>query len=186
MIKIKFFKESKDNNFDKWISMTPESFMELIENEGLPKIAYRNNQPIQEEIKFYDGKVGQSNHITCEAKINLPLDYVKTLKGEVGEVREWHIINLPKKNVPFYMFGNYGIDEWYEFIKDIAENGLKWPIFITVDWNERPKINEGNHRVQAFSQLKLTTIPCNVRFFGKAEDTLELIDKILVDKIKEV
>ncbi|MFW6219624.1 MAG: ParB N-terminal domain-containing protein [bacterium] len=84
-----------------------------------------------------------------------PDDYLKTYKvssltGFFGEKRKWHIYQGEQ------YFGNYPIKDWYNFLSDIAKNGLKEPILLSSDGSE---IIEGNHRVQALKQLGYKLIP---------------------------
>ncbi len=76
------------------------------------------------------------------------------MKGLSGEKRDWRL--HPTIGA---MFGNYTMEEWYSFVKDIAENGLKNPIFLDKDEYGDYKISEGNHRVQALKQLGYDKVP---------------------------
>ena len=72
------------------------------------------------------------------------------LKGYHDERRKWHMYQGEQ------MFGNYPIRKWFDFLVDIAENGLKESILLTSDGS---KIIEGNHRVQALRQLGHKLVP---------------------------
>jgi len=73
-------------------------------------------------------------------------------RGFFGEIRKWKIDR--DRNIA--LFGNYTMKSWYNFLKDIAENGLREPILLTQDGSE---IIEGNHRVQALRQLGYKKVP---------------------------
>lgn len=79
-------------------------------------------------------------------------------RGSVGEVRRYHVEKRDGKLVA--MFGNYTMKEWYDFLKYIKTNGLKYPVTVTKDLSE---IIEGNHRVQALSQLGYKKVPVEYR-----------------------
>lgn len=81
-------------------------------------------------------------------------------RGSVGEVRTFHYKRVEGKRVPIPMFGNYTMEEWYNFLKDIKTNGLKYPVTVTKDLSE---IIEGNHRVQALFQLGYKKVPVEYR-----------------------
>jgi hypothetical protein len=164
------------------------NFKEATLNDYLDKIFAIKVQKvtkIKEFIKQYDGEVGRSNHITTIMEVNLPTKYLEGFEGVMGEKRDFQIRSCG------LMFGNYSIDDWIEFLKNIAKNGITNPLFITVDYNNKPKINEGNHRVQAAKWLRIETLPCEIRFFGKAEDNFKLAnpyyhEDIILNKIKEL
>jgi hypothetical protein len=175
MIELRKIKEKIDWKF---ISLSEFRGMTI----DLIHLAKKNVRTIKEKFERHSGTEGNNRHITGEMYTNLPTEYCLKLSGVMGEDRKWH-----KHSSGMWLFGNYTIEKWYEFLKSIAEDGLKWPIFITVDYKDRPKINEGNHRVQAFEQLKIETIPANIRFFGKAEEHqyAEYIDNPIYDKIRQ-
>ena len=155
---------------------TLADYLSIINSIKVKKIS-----KVKEYIKLYDGESGNSKHITVNMEANLPISYLESLQGVMGEKRDF------RRTSHGIMFGNYSIENWIKFLNDIATNGIKNPIFITVDYNNYPEISEGNHRIQAAKQLKLETIPCEVRFFGKAEDNFkEKYDNFLSKKIKEL
>jgi hypothetical protein len=82
----------------------------------------------------------------------LPSWKVSKLIGAYGEKREWRYDNVAK----LAMFGNYTMKDWYEFLVDIATNGLKESVLLSSDGSE---VVEGNHRIQALRQLGHKTIP---------------------------
>lgn len=121
------------------------------------KFKFMNISEIPQELK----KDGITNPLPIE-KWKLkdePDEYlsareVKELGGLYDEKRQWR---MDKKIGA--MFGNYTMEEWYEFVKDIAINGLKNPIFIDKNEYGDLKVSEGNHRVQALRQLGYKKIP---------------------------
>jgi len=155
--------------------------------ERMPELqakAKRNHQPIPEKFSTYDGEEGNESHLTADLWTNLPMSYARRLPGERGERRRFgRDISLGVET-----FGNYTLDEWWEFLNWIADGGMsdkRYAIFIIVKFVNEPIIREGNHRVQAFQQLKLQRIPANVRFWGKGEDYVNP-DSVLYDEIQRV
>ena len=82
----------------------------------------------------------------------LDIKDVMRLGGLYDEKRQWHI----NKDRKVAMFGNYTMKDWFNFLTDIAENGLREPILLSKD---ESKIIEGNHRVQALYQLGYNKVP---------------------------
>lgn len=105
--------------------------------------------------KDYEGEVGRSDHITRGQRGHLPVEAVAQLAGARGEVPGEH--------------RNRQGERWEHFKSDIAEHGIKEPIFITVDHGEQPKISEGNHRRDAAVELGHSHVPVEIRYFGHAE-----------------
>lgn len=68
-----------------------------------------------------------------------------------------------------YYFGNYPIDEWNEFLADVAKNGIENPIMIMVKPEGITTIVEGNHRIQAAIQLGLKEVPVKISFYGQSQ-----------------
>lgn len=107
------------------------------------------------EQKDYEGEVGRRDHITRSQVGTLPTSAVAKMRGARGEVPGEHTTRS---------------DERYAHLRDdIAKNGIKNPIFITVDHGEEPKLSEGNNRRDIAVELKHPRIPVEVRYFGKAE-----------------
>ena len=109
----------------------------------------------QLDVTDYDGEVGNRNHITRNERGMMPIEAVKHLWGAKGEVPGEHRNRLGQ--------------DWEDFKSDISANGIKDPIFITVDHNREPVINEGNHRRDAAVELGHSHVPVEVRYFGHAE-----------------
>lgn len=103
----------------------------------------------------YEGEVGNRNHITRVQAGTLPTSAVAGLPGKAGEVPGEH--------------RNRQGERWDHFKSDIAANGIKDPLFITVDHGQEPKLSEGNHRRDAAVELGLARVPVHVQYFGHAE-----------------
>jgi len=118
-------------------------------------------------VSEHEGRYQDNNHITQVDEGTLDLITLVQLKGRKGERREYH-----RRGDEQY-FGNYPIERWREFVRDVEENGIKEPIFIVVEWEGgKPKgfIYEGNHRIQAAKQAGIfEDIPVEVCYFGHAE-----------------
>lgn len=142
--------------------------IEYYNNIFLKEIKVKPQKDIPIFFKLYDGQIKNHNHVTCQFETNLPIEYCSLLKGSRDEKRV-----LWKRNNEWW-FGNYPLKDWEELLIDIAENGIKHPIFITIDYGKYPVVNEGNHRIEAanllFKHNRMDTIPCEIRFFGRAED----------------
>ena len=108
------------------------------------------------EGKDYEGKTGRSDHITRTENGTIPTDAIKFMLGASGEK-------------PFDHRHRQG-EDWEAFKADIAKNGIKEPIFITVDHNGTPVISEGNHRRDAAVELGMKEVPVEVRYFGNAQE----------------
>ena len=123
-------------------------------------------KPMQKLIQSeeeYNGKDGNNSHGTMNQSAWIPLETLETLEGAMGEKREFD----KKGN-----FGNYTAEEWKELLSDIKENGLKYPVTVFVKYRSKPVIHEGNHRIQALKQLGYKYIPCEIKYFGNAQNYL--------------
>ena len=107
------------------------------------------------EVREYEGTVGDPSHITRSEEGLMPTSAVAGLPGNRGEIPGEH--------------RNRQGGAWEDFKRDIAANGIRNPIFITVDHGQEPRINEGNHRRDAAVELGLDHVPVEVRYFGHAE-----------------
>jgi 8-oxo-dGTP diphosphatase len=107
------------------------------------------------DVKEYGGTTGDSSHITRREDGWLPTSAVAHLPGAMGEVPGEH--------------RNRKGEKWDSFKSDIAANGIKDPIFITVDHGKDPVISEGNHRRDAAVELGHSHVPVEVRYYGHAE-----------------
>jgi hypothetical protein len=105
--------------------------------------------------KDYEGKTGRYDHITRNESGTIPTDAIKFMLGASGEKPFDHRM--------------YKGDDWEKFKADIAKNGIKEPIFITVDYDGTPVIAEGNHRRDAAVELGMKEVPVEVRYFGNAQ-----------------
>jgi GNAT superfamily N-acetyltransferase len=103
----------------------------------------------------YEGEVGNRDHITRGENGALPIDVVRNMHGARGEIPGEH--------------RNRQGQAWEDFKADIAANGIKEPIFITVDHGQEPVLSEGSHRRDAAVELGHSHIPAEVRYFGHAE-----------------
>lgn len=95
------------------------------------------------------------NIFKCEYDEIIDIDELKYSRGSVGEKRKFHIVKR-NNGEGYTAFGNYTMKEWWEFLVDISEHGLKEPILISKDKRE---IIEGNYRLEAMKQLGYTKIP---------------------------
>jgi len=109
------------------------------------------------KVTDWAGQIGNKTHPTRSEIGTVPIDVIKNMHGEAGERPGEHRF--------------YQGDKWDEFKNDIKTNGMKNPIFITVDPGGRPKINEGNHRRDAAVELGMKHVPVEIRYFGHAERT---------------
>lgn len=104
----------------------------------------------------YDGEDGNSQHITRTEYGHIPTSAIKDLPGARGEVPGEHRNRLG--------------DRWDSFKKDVGTNGVKEPIFITVDHGDpTPKISEGNHRRDAAVETGQSHVPVQINYYGHAE-----------------
>ena len=107
------------------------------------------------EVHDYEGRTGDPSHITRSEKGMIPTSAIAGLEGVKGEKPGEH--------------RNRQGERWEEFKRDIAENGIRNPLFITRDYGEEPKISEGNHRRDVAVELGLSHVPAEIRYFGHAE-----------------
>jgi hypothetical protein len=80
---------------------------------------------------------------------------LKTIKGEMGEIRGEHR-NIKGK-------------DWELFKEDIKQRGVINPIHLNVDPGKGVRVSEGNHRLDAALEVGLEKIPFTRSSFGKAE-----------------
>lgn len=102
-----------------------------------------------------EGRVGDRQHITRRQTGWIPTSAIANMPGVKGEVPGEH--------------RNKRGADWEKFKGDIAKNGIKKPVFITMDHGEEPKMSEGNHRRDAAVELGMTHVPFEATFFGHAE-----------------
>ncbi len=115
------------------------------------------------EIKTYGGQIGNRTHITCVQSGAVKIGAVLGLAGARNENRRWREVDGKE------YFGNYSEGDWRDFVADVEANGITNPICVVVEPDCLPVIYEGNHRVQAAIQLKLTHIPAAIRYYGATE-----------------
>jgi 8-oxo-dGTP pyrophosphatase MutT (NUDIX family) len=109
----------------------------------------------QLEVHEYEGTVGDPSHITRSERGMIPVSEISNMRGARGERPGEH--------------RNRQGEKWEDFKRDIAENGIRNPVFITVDHGQDPELNEGNHRRDAALELGLTHVPAEIRYYGHAE-----------------
>ena len=142
-------KEIKEDNIKDFIAKLqkelPKSwrwFQQIASLEDIIELVKKENSPIPiEKSKFKN-----------EPDTYMDIKDVLKMTGEYDEKRKTSY-DVDKGN----MFGNYTFAEWYLFLKDIAINGIREPIFII-----KNKISEGNHRVQALKQLGYKKVPVEI------------------------
>lgn len=100
------------------------------------------------------GEDGNRTHITRELRGTLPTSMLAQMPGASGEVPGEH-----RKRSG---------ETWRAFVDDVRTNGIKNPVFVTVDYGQPPRLSEGNHRRDAAVELGLAEVPVQVRFFGNA------------------
>lgn len=103
----------------------------------------------------YEGEVGNRDHITRIMRGTVPTSAVAGLHGARGETPGAH--------------RNRQGERWEHFKADIAANGVKSPLFITVDHGQPPVLSEGNHRRDAAVEAGVGRVPVEVRYFGHSE-----------------
>lgn len=110
------------------------------------------------EVREYDGEEGNRDHITRVERGMVPIGWVRDMPGARGEHPGQH--------------RNRQDQQWEEFKAALAaggESGIHAPLFITVDYDRRPRLSEGNHRRDAYVELGATHVPVEIRYYGHAE-----------------
>lgn len=107
------------------------------------------------EVNNYEGVVGNKNHITRTERGMVPTSAIAHLHGAAGEKPGEHR-------------AKQGSD-WDSFKNDVAANGVREPLFITVDHGSDPRISEGNHRRDAAVETGQSHVPAEIRYYGHAE-----------------
>ena len=115
------------------------------------------------------GQEGNHSHGTLQQVGTVPTLKVEYMSGKMGEIPGEH--------------RNRHGAEWEAFKADIKANGIHDPIFITVDWNERMYISEGNHRRDAAVELGLPEVPVEIRYFGCAEQQGTIMERTAGDPL---
>jgi rifampin ADP-ribosylating transferase len=115
------------------------------------------------DAKDYEGTTGDRSHITRTEHGQIPLSAIAHLPGADGERPGEHRSKQGQA--------------WEQFKQDIAANGIKNPVFITVDHGRDPVISEGNHRRDAAAELGLAHVPALVQYFGHAEKQGTVIER---------
>jgi 8-oxo-dGTP pyrophosphatase MutT (NUDIX family)/GNAT superfamily N-acetyltransferase len=125
--------------------------------------AEESTEPWYQGAQDYEGAVGNRSHITRNVQMSLPTHLVAHMPGVMDERPGEH--------------RNMTDDKWEDFKHDISANGIKTPLFITVDHGQRPRLSEGNHRRDAAVELGLKHVPAQVRYYGHAERDSDLEDQ---------
>jgi hypothetical protein len=102
----------------------------------------------------YTGQTGNSRHITRREYGIIPLGAVTALRGMMGE----------NPHHDHYDASTTAAERWEELRQSIAEGGIQKPIFLNVDYNKDPLVNEGNHRLEAARELELATVPVEIAY----------------------
>jgi hypothetical protein len=141
----------------KAVNETPEEREARIEAgyHRTRKKAYRG------EVSTYSGEVGNQGHITRDEWGYIPIEQVRNMPGGMGEI--------PGESRRFSSERDPTGSRRAAFDTDIAEHGVKNPIFIVKEHGKAPQLYEGNHRRDAAVRLGHTHIPVNVRYFGHSE-----------------
>jgi len=154
---------------DKWFTIRSDNYLRTRQPIPLDRVE-GVSPPMRKEGKYdelqvqqspvlqardYEGEVGNETHITRSEEGLIPLSAIAHLPGARGERPSEH--------------RNRQGDKWQSFKDDIGRNGIRNPIFITVDYNGQPVISEGNHRRDAAAEVGQTHVPVQIRYFGHAE-----------------
>jgi len=127
-------------------------------------------------VNFLDtgpkGWEADANSKTASAVTLVDVDDAKKLEGKMGENRKWRrkegkwwFGNLPLRHE------NEDVRNWQSFVNDIAENGLDWPITVSVTkWGEA-FLREGNHRLAVYDLLDIPQIPTHIWWWGNVQGT---------------
>ncbi|MCK5316334.1 MAG: ParB N-terminal domain-containing protein [Anaerolineales bacterium] len=107
--------------------------------------------------KTYEGAVGNEQHITRNDDGVIPTELLVGYRGARGEVRGAHTTRSGER--------------FDELVEDIRQNGIKDPIFVTVEPNGLTQISEGNNRLDAAMKLGISEVPVEIRAFGHGERT---------------
>jgi 8-oxo-dGTP pyrophosphatase MutT (NUDIX family)/GNAT superfamily N-acetyltransferase len=137
----------------------------LFKPAAIAKVAVEEkpSEPWYHSADDYEGAVGDRTHITRNVQMDLPTHLVAHMPGVMDERPGEH--------------RNMQGDKWEDFKNDISANGIKNPLFITVDHGQRPRLSEGNHRRDAAIELGLKHVPAQVRYYGHAERDSDLEDQ---------
>jgi ParB/Sulfiredoxin domain len=110
----------------------------------------------QFKVSDYQGEVGNNRHITRNALGMLDIRVVQNMSGARGEIPGEH--------------RNMRGQHWEDFKNDVAQHGVKNPIFVWVESGRGyPQLAEGSHRRDAAVAAGHTHIPAEIRYFGHAE-----------------
>jgi 8-oxo-dGTP diphosphatase len=142
---------------EKMLAYAPRKVLEKIRDLAMAKTAALR-------VQDYEGQTGNLSHITRNESGTIPTAAVAGLTGREGERPGEH--------------RNRQGQDWEDFKRDIAENGIREPLFITVDHGEDPKISEGSHRRDAAVEMDLPRVPVEIRYFGHAEQQGSVADRI--------
>ena len=126
-----------------------------------PKDFDKINSMNEREFLSYVKKTikGKKNHFKFKYKPDkyITLKEALELKGASGEKRRFHTRgDLGNNKITW--FGNFYLYEWYFFLKELTEDGLKVPVHLDARVDPMTVI-EGNHRIQAMKQLGWNKVP---------------------------
>ena len=110
--------------------------------------------------RSFEGRVGERDHLTRRETGTVDINSISHLEG----------LDTRGKIQKRGEHRNRQGKDWEDFKVDIKKNGIKEPIFITKDYNQKAIISEGNHRLDAAIEVGLKDVPVEINYFGKAED----------------
>lgn len=165
--------------FKNYLTEQNHPTIEELIPDSLLKTKPKENK-IKTEADFYRGEAGNRSHITAVIETNIPTKELLKLKGVHDEDRIWRYKHGQ------WVFGNWTEEKFEEIVTDIIKNGIKEKVFLTADYNnKRPEISEGNHRIAIAKMLGIESVPCEIRFFGKAEDTMSGYWEKMIKELKK-
>lgn len=171
---MKILREIDDLEEKHDLSGAPEEFEVPDVNSNAEKFKVPNE--IGLDRGFLDtgpeGYNPDKNTKTASTLTLVDVEDAKKLPGLQSENRKWY------KRDGNWWFGNYPLESnfegqtsWQDFVNDIAENGLDWPITITVKKNGDAYLREGNHRLAVYDLLGIPKIPADIWWWGNVQGT---------------
>jgi hypothetical protein len=143
---------------------------ELAEWFKIPRASQSKFKTKNPRMEVFYGKTGQKNHVTAECYFDMEIKDFKYIDGAMSEDRRWHQKWKDKDGNGIWAFGNKTAEEMQAFLEDLAKNGIKWPVFLMMDYGKFPVVMEGNHRIAAASLLGIKSIPVNLRCTGNSQE----------------
>jgi hypothetical protein len=113
----------------------------------------------------------KDTHVTRVLEGVIDVFDIMDFPGANGEDRDWHF------NGDQAYFGTYTEEEWYDFLDDIEQNGIKKKVFLKVFPNGDIKVIEGNHRIKAALHLNIRKVPIMIKYFGNSQKFVDYFDK---------